>query len=368
MASQPHILVDLTHPAHVNCFKHVVRELDRRGFRVTVTTLNRGRLPAIIRREIPETPCVVIGTQGVTRAGIYLRTGVLRTLKLGWHILRNNVSLALGAVAYQGGLWCRMLGRPSLGIYDDPGHRINYSMSCRLLSRFLVPTCLGDAEGNRVPFQGLKEWAYLSPARFVPDESAVTRLGLRPYEYEFVREVDARTLNYMGQTVSSIEALYNLGLRDSRVVLSLENKSRKSLFPNWSILDEPVEDIHSLMHFSRTVISNGDSMAREGAMLGRPAVYAGIREMPANRFLLDQELLAHQVDPTACLEWIRQSSRTPAAQAELRSRLLAEWDDVVGLLTRHVDELLGREPVPQRTSAISVQTSSQSPVPSDAVA
>ena len=49
------------------------------------------------------------------------------------------------------------------------------------------------------------------------------------------------------------------------------------------MLQEPIEDIHSLIYYSAGLVSSGDSMAREAALLGVPAYYLGIRyDMPAN--------------------------------------------------------------------------------------
>jgi predicted glycosyltransferase len=56
----------------------------------------------------------------------------------------------------------------------------------------------------------------------------------------------------------------------------------KSFPLDWQLLDEPVEDIHSLIYYSRGLISSGDSMAREAALLGVESYYLGVRDMPAN--------------------------------------------------------------------------------------
>ena len=66
-------------------------------------------------------------------------------------------------------------------------------------------------------------------------------------------------------------------------MLSLEDKSTKERYPeDWILLEEPVEGIHSLIYYSCALISSGDSMAREAALLGVPSYYLGIRyDMPA---------------------------------------------------------------------------------------
>jgi predicted glycosyltransferase len=61
-------------------------------------------------------------------------------------------------------------------------------------------------------------------------------------------------------------------------------KKRRDEYPaDWILLQEPIEDIHSLIYYSAGLVSSGDSMAREAALLGVPSYYLGIRySMPAN--------------------------------------------------------------------------------------
>ncbi len=109
-----------------------------------------------------------------------------------------------------------------------------------------------------------------------------------------MREVSHKSFNYYNQQdgiISSFAGNINAG---TKVILSLEDKSYAGRYPaHWSILQEPVEDIHSLIYYSRLVISSGDSMAREGAMLGVPSIYCGTRKMKANELLMAAGLLQH---------------------------------------------------------------------------
>ena len=61
-------------------------------------------------------------------------------------------------------------------------------------------------------------------------------------------------------------------------------KKRRDEYPaDWIMLQEPIEDIHSLIYYAAGLVSSGDSMAREAALLGVPSYYLGIRySMPAN--------------------------------------------------------------------------------------
>jgi predicted glycosyltransferase len=119
------------------------------------------------------------------------------------------------------------------------------------------------------------------------------------------------------------------------VVLSLENKENTNLYPkNWIILKEPVTNIHSLMYYSNAVVSSGDSVAREGAMLGVPSIYAGIRDMPANEILIRKNMLlklsAEEIVPT--ITEIKEVENKFENQDSFRQKLFEEWDDITALI------------------------------------
>ena len=115
----------------------------------------------------------------------------------------------------------------------------------------------------------MKEWAYLSPDIFQPDKSVLDQYNLQPNEYFFFREVSVGTVNYKGQAPDSILNIAHLIPQNIPVLLSLEKKDKYQEYPqNWILLQEPIKDIHSLIYFSKGLVSSGDSMAREAALLG----------------------------------------------------------------------------------------------------
>ena len=91
----------------------------------------------------------------------------------------------------------------------------------------------------------------------------------------------------------------------------MEKKDKYQEYPqNWILLQEPIKDIHSLIYFSKGLVSSGDSMAREAALLGVPSYYLGIRySMPANAAAAKVGSLDNQ--KTMAFEaWISQRLRT----------------------------------------------------------
>ncbi len=123
------------------------------------------------------------------------------------------------------------------------------------------------------------------------------------------------------------------------MVLSLEDKSQLKTYPqHWQLLQEPVGDIHSLIFYSKLLISSGDSMAREGAMLGVPSVYCGFRTMKANELLMDQGLLKHLPGHKA-LPWIKDiinKKFDQNQQAYLRNQLDEKWCDMVEFMKEQI--------------------------------
>jgi hypothetical protein len=102
------------------------------------------------------------------------------------------------------------------------------------------------------------------------------------------------------------------------------------------MLKEPVKDIHSLMYHSLAVISSGDSMAREGAMLGIPGIYCGFRQMKALNLLIEKGMLFQKkpAETAAFIKQIVDGEIMPESQDLFRDRLWKEWDDVTEFLIR----------------------------------
>ena len=118
----------------------------------------------------------------------------------------------------------------------------------------------------------------------MPNEKVLEAYGVKPKEYIFLREVTVGTINYTGQESGAILGIKDMIPAGMKVLFSLEEKKRRGEYPaDWILLQEPIEDIHSLIYYSAGLMSSGDSMAREAALLGVPSYYLGIRySMPAN--------------------------------------------------------------------------------------
>jgi predicted glycosyltransferase len=81
-------------------------------------------------------------------------------------------------------------------------------------------------------------------------------------------------------------------------------------------------------------------MAREGAMLGVPSIYCGVRKMKANELLMNMKILKHyperqMIDPVNSI--IRNGFNNNEQQL-IRNKLFEDWDDMVSFMVSQVNK------------------------------
>ncbi|HOH98071.1 MAG TPA: DUF354 domain-containing protein [Candidatus Cloacimonadota bacterium] len=334
------LIIDIGHPAQLNFLKIAIERLALKHT-VFVSYLNRGKLPVIMRRELSKFTLVQVGEHRGSLYSILVHANFLRLLEFMRFIIMNRIDLGInGGVPL--GLALKFLGRKHIQFDDDIERKLTIFLEIITSDKLIVfpdyqVTHISRKWKNLQFVHSLKEWAYLSPAYYKPDSSIPQAYGLTPGSYIFLREVSNKTVNYMGhesglickyqQTIDSLQL---------KVILSLEDKSTQEQYPeNWTILQEPVDDIHSLMYFSRYVISSGDSMAREGAMLGVVSIYCGFRDMIANRYIQEFGLLFWvKSEPDMDVVF---SNKLIHDQEAYRRGLLESWIDVNDLIVSTIN-------------------------------
>jgi uncharacterized protein len=333
------ILFDIKHPAQLNLFKGLSKELQQENWEVTICYLQRGKLPNIIKLEYAGFKTIPVGSSKGTRWSILWEGNVKRTLAFLKLIKKEQYNICVAASSIPLAIACKMAGIPIIQFYDDPERtRINY-INARLSTQLFFPPIVQKDKKIAV-FNCLKEWSYLSPERFQANEKMLSHYGLAAHEYIFVREVSNKSFNYYDQQDGIISGFANTISSNAKVVLSLEDKSNADKYPaHWIILQEPVNDIHSLIYYSSLVISSGDSMAREGAMLGVPSVYCGIREMKANDILIQLGILKHLPADSALgfINKVIAEKFNKEKQTGTRQQLLEKWDDMTAFMKEQIN-------------------------------
>lgn len=333
------ILFDIKHPAQLNLFKGLSKELVEENWDVTVCYLERGKLPKIIESEYAGFNTIPVGSSRGTKWSILWDGNIKRTLVFLNLIRKNKYNICVAASSIPLALACKISGVPIIQFYDDPERGKVNKLNARFSNQLFFPPIV-EKDSKTSIFNCLKEWSYLSPTRFKPDTKILEKYGLKANEYVFVREVSNKSFNYYDQEDAIICSFSGEIIPEAKVVLSLEDKSIAHKFPkHWIILQEPVGDIHSLIYYSKLVLSSGDSMAREGAMLGVPSIYCGIRKMKANEMLMNLHILKFLPGKEALftINEVVTKEFDKLAQDSIRNQLLENWDDMIDFMKKQID-------------------------------
>ncbi len=341
------IVVDIAHPAHVNFFKKALRILSDQGHEILITGLRRGKLPRILENELGEYPITYVGAHRGTKYSIIYEANIKKFFNLFFFVLKHKPDFGLSVGSFNLGAVMKMFGKPNLQFDDDPERPVNVFLEKLTSTRLFFPP-ITETAGNVETMKALKEWAYLTPKYFQESTSELSKYSLEPGKYIFVREVSSGSLNYQDQE-SNIVASFSKDFPEGvPVLLSLEDKETIGQYPkDWILLEEPVGDIHSLIYHSRMLVSSGDSMAREAAMLGVPSIYCGIREMKANQLMVDKNMLfkAGPDEAPALMADIVSGKLQVKDQQAFRQELLKEWDDITEFI---IDQIFKyRKQVPE---------------------
>ncbi|NND80627.1 MAG: DUF354 domain-containing protein [Maribacter sp.] len=330
------VLIDIYHLPQFNFFRNTILTLD--PSEVDIYCVNRGKLLSVVEYELPDYNIICIGDYKHNKGmfSMIFKIIIPRIYKLFKDMNSKKYKFVVTA-NYQANFVAKLKGIPNVAFNDDP-RRFVFPLLKFSADEVFLPPFEKRSKGVKY-FNALKEWAYLSPKYFIPMASALEAHNLERKKYIFIREVSTETSNYLSQTQDLILSISKKIPTTTKVILSLEDKDKASAYPKgWKILKEPVKDIHSLMYFSQIVISSGDSMAREGAMLGVPSIYVGIRDMPANVILIKKDMLL-KLEPEALVETtikILKGEMKFQEQDTFRQSLLEEWDDVTNLVLNKI--------------------------------
>jgi predicted glycosyltransferase len=291
----PTLLVDILHYPHLNFYKNAIKILKEKGIEIKVVVRPRGNLISIFQKEFPDTSFDILGQHRKSISGKIFDL-FTRDLALLKYIKKNHcdIGTAVGSINLAHANF--FLKKPSIIFSDDLEYKLVTNLVKPFATHLVIPACSVSNGQNLLKYKGFKELAYLHPNYFHPNKRVLEPYNIEPNEYVFIREVSNSSLNYknleMGRLSKLLEYLEEMELK---ILLSIEDKSLVNLFEDKCIiLKEPVEDIHSLLHYANLTISSGDSMARESCLVGTPAIYTGGREMAVNSELIKRSLMFKQ--------------------------------------------------------------------------
>ena len=342
------ILFDIGHPGHVHLYKNLSKQLEKDGHKVYYSV-----------REVP----VALHLMDVYQMH-YLYLGKKSNSILGkaWKTIKNDIVLFCFVVRHKidigisSGISLSHVSRITkmksfiFGDDDDEVAQLAVKYGFPYAEAVLSPSALGPAHRKTpkaVFYEGYHELAYLHPNVFTPDESVLTKIGLKKGERFFIlRFVALNAYHDIGQQGISFDKKKQLidMLNDyGRVVITSE-KNIEPEFEKYK-LSVPAEDMHSLMYYSSLYIGDSQTMASEAAVLGVPS-------LRCNTFVgriayLDEEEhrygLTYGFTPDcfdqllAKAKALLQNPETKSIWAEKRQRMLSEKIDVSAFFTWFVE-------------------------------
>ncbi|HLL90707.1 MAG TPA: DUF354 domain-containing protein, partial [Tepidisphaeraceae bacterium] len=338
---------DITHPAQVHFFRHLITSLQGDGHAVLVATRDKDVLHALLDRLGIPYQCLsrkggsVLGMAGelAARNGRMLRAA--RAFRPHVMVGRFGVSITLPG---------KLLGVPTL-VCDEN----DYAPFQQLLSNSLA-TRLASFMGYRRDYgrrqvwcRAVPMWAYLSPAVFTPDPGKLRAAGVDPDQpiilLRLVAWAAAHDVGVRKPRDEEIEAVVDRLSKFGRVLIS----SERPLTGRLATLANPVPIEHGLdlMALSALVIGESNTMAAEAATLGTPAVCCSPLRAGYTMTLADEYKLLAVTTTLAegaalAEQWLSDPPALRARWRANRDRLAAESEDVTAFLRAQLADLAGR--------------------------
>ena len=328
------ILFDILHPAHLNFYKKTIQDLNAE-YNITVLIRPRGDLVDFAKKEL-NVPLKVVGRHYGSRIGKLF--GLFhRIAYLIWEGWKNPYDVATSHGGFYVSIACWIMGKRSVVFYDNAEYKLLFFLCRRFSSKFIIPQLLGIKGKNIRTFNGYKELAYLN--RFKPKKEILEKYKVKEKKYVFIRQIAHISLDYWSDDSSQnmkriLDYLYQ---NKFSVIASVEEGATQILefqkFDNIYVLPESTSEIHTLLYYAKCVFSSGDTVAREAALLGTPAIYIGGRDMEINSELINLGRLSCPDAP----EIISTLERMLWKEKDF-SQQNAGWDDTTDVIIKELTE------------------------------
>ncbi|ASJ06955.1 DUF354 domain-containing protein [Thermococcus pacificus] len=297
------VWVDITNAPHVHFFKGVIRELEKAGHEVLVTTREFDGLTGIL--DMYGFDYYVVGRHGGATLEGKLIAGTERMYRLSKLIVEEKPDLAIYKHSAEAPRVAFGLQIPSIGFVDNETAIAQNKLILPYTKLLLFPKaidaydllkCGADPNGMR-PVNGFSELAHLYGFR--PDRRVLTELGVKRHGYIVMRTEPVKANYFNGPEKSVLEDVIPL-LPDVPIVLfprTEEQRARFERFDNVIMPERPVDSL-SLLHYAKLMIGAGGTMNREAIALGTPTIstYPG-RLLAVTRWLVEKGVKFHSTDP-----------------------------------------------------------------------
>ncbi len=278
------IAIDILHISYWNFYKNIIAILEEKGCEVYIFVRKRGALLNVIKNEYSKHKNIVVtGNYYSGRKKVILH--LLRIPVLLYYIIKYKIDV-VSSDGFFIGVASKILLKPAVMHSDDYEYRFSYKMTQLFSSVMVIPDVFPITSKKDFLYRGCKENAYLGKINFVPDKAIINNIFGEHVKYVFIRLVSKTSLNYIRST-DKIHIVYaiidSLNKKGVKVIISSEEKHIPQS-KNCYVLNPPVMHFHSILYFAQIAITEGDTMAREAAILRTPVIYLGERRMKVHNY------------------------------------------------------------------------------------
>lgn len=344
----------LNHPAHYHLFRNTIAELRQRGWKTPIgirpkdvlKTLLNGDNEAFI--ELAPSSSRRRHRSSILMSAIRAYSGKLNNTVRWIRCERPNLLLGTDVTIAHAG---RLCGIPSL-VFNEDDLESNpwfgwaaYPAATHIISPRRCS--VGRFEYKRVAYDGYQKLAYLHPARFISNQAVVDAFNPRREPFALLRLVSLTAIHDVGKRGIDLESAMAIIQRLEtrvKVFVTSETELPSALSPYRPPFSP--QDIHHVLSNASLLVTDGQSMAVEAAMLGTPSVRSN-DFVGRTAVLEDLEFryrLTRGVPPSdrsqllPAIDEMLELGLNSEERKRRREALLANSIDVTGFFTELVDQ------------------------------
>ncbi len=340
------ILFDISHPAHVHLFKHVIRQLQKLHHGVYVTAKEQPAITVLLDRYCIDYK-IVAKKKNDLAGKLFSYLGVL--VKTYFFVKEKKIDKALG-VSMSLPLVGKISSMKTISLDDDDQKQTPvFAFFANMADVVLTPETLAFEKRNKrhITHPSYHELAYLHPARFTPDENVRRKLKVEKGEDYFILRFNSFTahhdINQKGLSYAQQLELLDVLKKKGKVFISTEDLD--SSFKEYR-LPIGAEEMHSAMYYAKMFVGDSQTMTSEAAVLGTPALkcnsFAGKLSIPnelENKYGLCYSYLPEDFDKLLeKLDTLLKKENLNEEWKKKRERLLKDKVDLSEYLVKMIVE------------------------------
>lgn len=287
------IFIDINHPAHVHYFRNFIRIMKDQGHTFVITNRNEFVINNLLDHYGIEhyTRNKRQNKGSIYRGMLYLLQIILCIIKRS---IKEKPDVYVGFASTACAITAYLFNKPCIIIDDTEHNNLNHKLYKRFCSVILTPFYFEKKMGRKQHyFQAFVEQFYLNSSYYEKNDSVLSELNLKPYNYVLIRYIayDAQHDRKAHPVSAQMkkEIITELS-KHYKVLVSCENSVVDEFYAPYLFVISP-EKMHDLIAFARYFVSEGATMACEAGLLGTP--YLFINPLKVGNVNLQEHLYSH---------------------------------------------------------------------------